>query len=336
MKKLKLIQKIIYITLIFSVVCSCQQKSGSKIGFMFPHTTGSRMAIEEKIFKAKATELGCEVIVTDAKNDENLQREQARELIDKGVSVLVVMAVNAYTAAEIVRDAHNAGIKVIAYDRLISNCDLDFYLSFNNYNVGKYMAEYALKLKPEGKYILLEGDKSDKNAVKVRQGHVDAIQSAVQSGKIKVIYDVFTENWDNDNAYQEMKNYLNLSSHEIPDVILCANDGLANSAKNALLDLGIKENIVITGQDAEPTAIKNIMHDKQTMTIYKPLKVLAENAVITAVKLMKNEKLESTETTNNSRIEVPSLLFDPVVVDKSNIKQTVVADGVIKESDFMN
>ena len=262
------------------------------------------------------------------------QRDQARELIDKGVSVLVVMAVNAYTAAEIVRDAHNAGIKEIAYDRLISNCDVDFYLSFNNYNVGKYMGEYALKLKPEGKYILLEGDKSDKNAVKVRQGHSDAIQSAVQSGKIKIVYDVFTENWDNDNAYQEMKNYLNLSSNDIPDVVLCANDGLANSTKQALMDLGINGNIVITGQDAEPVALKNIMQGKQTMTIYKPLKVLAENAVITAVKLMKNEKVEYTLTTNNSRIEVPSLLFDPVVVDKSNIKQTVVADGVVKESDI--
>jgi D-xylose transport system substrate-binding protein len=334
MKKSKIIQKLTYITLLIFFFISCKQQSGFKIGFMFPHTTGSRMAIEEKIFKTKAAELGYEVLVTDAKNDENLQREQALDLINKGVSVLVVMAVNAYTAAEIVRDAHKAGIKVIAYDRLISNCDLDYYLSYNSYNVGKYMAEYSLKLKPEGKYILLEGDKSDKNAVKVRQGHFDVIKSELQSGKIKIVYDVFTEKWDGENAYHVIKNYLNLSSIDLPDVILCANDRLANATSQALIDLGITENVIITGQDAEPKAIKNIIHNRQTMTIYKPLKPLAENAVIIAVKLMKNEKVESTETTNNSRIEVPSLLFDPVVVDKSNIKQTVVADGVIKESDL--
>ena len=336
MKNYNLVYKLSIILLLISTLSACVKRSDTKIGFLLPNTTAARMTIEANTFKAKAAELGCEVIVMDAKGDEKLQRDQARELIDKGVNVLVIMAVNAYTAAEVIREAHNSNIKVIGYDRLITNCDLDFYISFNNYNVGKYMAEYALKQKPEGEYILLEGDKSDRNAILVRQGHIEALQPAIQLGKVKIVYDVFTEDWDSENAYHQIKKYIRLTSNNLPDVVLSAYDGMSSGAIKAIADLNINNTTLITGQDAEPQALKNIMNGKQCMTIYKPFKVLAENAVITAVKLAKNEKVESNLTTNNNRVDVPTLLFDPIVVDKTNIKQTVIADGLVKESDIMN
>jgi len=148
------------------------------------------------------------------------------------------MAVNSNTAAEIVRDAHNAGVKVIAYDRIINNCDLDFYISHNNYNVGKYMADYALHLKPEGNYLMLGGDKSDRNAIFVKTGQLDAIKNNMQSGKIKIVYDVYIEEWSKENAYFEMKKYLKLSSYNIPDVILSSYDGLSYGSNRAFEELG--------------------------------------------------------------------------------------------------
>jgi len=333
MSKLKINWLIIIVLGIF--MFSCKKHADLKIGLMFPYTTASRMAIETQFFKAKAAELNCEVMVTDAKSDDKLQRNQAQELIKDGIDVLVIMAVNTNTAAEIVRDAHNSGVKVIAYDRLINNCDLDFYISHNNYNVGKYMAEYALRLKPEGNYLLLGGDKADRNAIFVKNGQLDAIRNNVQSGKIKIVYDIFVEDWTAENAYYEMKKYLKLSSNNVPDVILSSYDGLSYGSNRACEELGIDySKTIITGQDAEPQALRNIITGKQTMTIFKPLKVLAESALEIAVKLVKNQKIENTTSINNNRIDVPTLLFDPIAVDKSNIKETVVKEGLVKESDL--
>lgn len=323
--------KLVVIFIFTVLLLSCNNKKGIRIGVMFPYTTSARFALEEKYFQNKAQELGCEVIFTDAKSDDKLQKDQAEELLKKGIDVLIIMAVNAYTAAEIVRNAHVAGIKVIAYDRIIYNCDLDFYISHNNYNVGKYMAEYAMKIKPSGKYLLLGGDKSDRNAIMVKNGQMDAIQKDVQSGKIKIVYNVYTEDWSGENAYKEMTDYLKLSSMDVPDVILSSYDGMSRAAFQAMQDLGIDQDVIITGQDAEPQTIRQIITTGQTMTIYKPFKILAETAVITAIKLSNSEKANINTTTFNNRMNVPTYLFDPVVVDKSNYKQTVIADGLVKE-----
>ena len=313
---------------------SCQKKSEHKIALMFPYTTGSRMAIEEQAFKAKASELNCEAVFTDAQSDEALQRKQAKELIDQGVDVIVVMAVNAYTAAEIVREAHAANVKVIGYDRLIHNSDLDFYISHNNYDVGKFMAEYALKVRPQGNYLILGGDKGDRNAIFVKTGQLDALQSAIKSGYVKIGFDVYVEDWSTDNAYINMCEYLKLNANNAPDVILTSYDGLAYGARKALDEAGITKDIVITGQDAEPQALKNIMSGKQTMTIYKPLKELAEKAVETAIKLANGEKPDTTGSINNLRKDVPSYLIAPVVVDKNNMLETVVKDGIISAAEL--
>lgn len=326
--------KLIIVFCLSSILFSCEKKADLKIALMFPYTTSSRMAIEEKFFKAKAGELNCEAIITDAKSDEALQYKQAKELIDQGVDVIVIMAVNTNTAAGIVRDAHAAGVKVIAYDRLINNCDLDFYLSHNNYNVGKFMAEYTLKHKPEGKYVLLCGDKSDRNAIFVKSGQMDVLKPNIQSGKIKIQYEVFVEDWSKDNAYFLMKEYLKLSANEVPDVVLTSYDGLGYGARQAIDEAGITDDIIITGQDAEPQAIKNIISGKQTMTIYKPLQVLAENAVIIAIKLAKGEKVDTSTTIYNNKINVPTYLFDPVPVDKNNIKETVIKDGIVTAAEL--
>lgn len=313
---------------------SCKKSAEFKIALMFPYTHGSRMAIEEKIFREKAAEFNCEVIVTDAQSDEALQRKQANELLAQGVNVIVIMAVNAFTAAEIVRNAHEQGAYVIGYDRLVFNSDLDYYISYNNYNVGKYMADYTLRMKPEGTYVILAGDKSDKNAIFVRNGQVDALKPYIQSGKIKILFDTFIEDWNMDNAHNAMKRYLMLSANQAPDVVLTSYDGLGRGARLALDEAGINSEILITGQDAEPQSIKFIQEGKQTMTIYKPLKQLAENAVIAAVKLAKGEKPDTTGSIFNNRIMVPSFLFDPIVVDKNNIRETVVKDGVFNEADL--
>jgi D-xylose transport system substrate-binding protein len=181
---------------------------------------------------------------------------------------------------------------------------------------------------------LLGGDKTDKNAIYVKNGQLDVIRQNVQAGKIKVLLDVFIEDWSGENAYRTMKEYLNLSANDVPDVILTSYDGLAYGTSQALNEAGITSNIIITGQDAEPQAIKNIVTGKQTMTIYKPLKEMAENAVLIAIKLAHGEQPDTTTSINNLRKNVPAYLINPIAVDKSNIMETVVKDGMVKASEL--
>jgi len=157
---------------IFSLT-SCLHNVKPKIGFLLPNLVSDRYLKEKEYFTKKIGELGGEAIIKSADYNDQLQIQQAQELISQGAKVLVVNSINLNSAAAIVRDAHDHNVKVIAYDRLISNCDLDYLLTFDNEKVGKLMTDYVTKLKPDGNYILLGGDKADKNAVWVKEGQME-------------------------------------------------------------------------------------------------------------------------------------------------------------------
>jgi D-xylose transport system substrate-binding protein len=293
-----------------------------------------RFPKDRDYFVAKAKQLDGEVLVADGNNDDKLQMKQAEEFIGQGVKVLVLVPVNLNTAAAIVRLAHENSIKVIAYERIIANCDLDYYISFDNVKVGELMASYATKLKPEGNYMVLSGDKGDKNAIWVRQGMRNIIDPLVKSGKIKIVYDVYIEDWAPENAYQVMKKYLNLSCVDLPDAILSAYDGMSTGAIKALDENNVTLFPIITGQNAELEACRNILNGRQSMTVYKPIKTEAEQAAILAMKCAKNESIEKTgKTSFNGAIEVPAILIEPISVNVSNMKGTIIADGFLKESE---
>jgi D-xylose transport system substrate-binding protein len=248
---------------------------------------------------------------------------------------LAVISVNKNTAATIVREAHKKGVKVIAYDRIISNCDLDYYVSFNNVKVGELMAQGALKQKSSGNFILLGGDKSDQNAIWVREGMRNIVDPLVKEGKVKIVYDIFVEDWSGDNAYQEIKRYLNLSG-SVPDAIVSAYDGLSTGAIDALESnkVSLVDFPAISGQNAELEACQNIVKGKQTMTVYKPLKSLAKEVAVLAIKIAKEETIEiSSPSTFNGKIDVPSVLIEPISVDANNMKSTIITDGFWKETE---
>ena len=176
------------ILLVGLILQSCGSGDKFKVGFLFPNMQSDRYLKEKVYFSEKINELGGEAIIASADYDDKLQIKQAEELLDQGVQVLVVNVVNQNTAAAIVRSAHDKGVKVIAYGRLLGNCDLDYYVSFDNVKVGKMMANYAIKLKPEGNYLLFGGDKADKNAVYVKKGQLEQLDPLIKSGKIKILY----------------------------------------------------------------------------------------------------------------------------------------------------
>ncbi len=331
-------KKISYCSCLLSLIImllSCKNQNQLKVGFLFPNMVANRFLKEKLYFSEKIKELGGEALITSADYDAQKQINQASELIDQGAKVLVVNPLNLNTAAAIIRDAHDHNVPVIAYDRLIRNCDLDFFLTFDNVKVGKLMADYALKIKPEGKYFLLCGDKADQNAVWVKKGQLDALAPSINSGKIKIVYDVYVEDWSGENAKFIMKKFFDLSGN-FPDAILSSYDGMSTGVIELFKDYNIAPGqIVVTGQDAELAACQNIVKGYQTMTIYKSVRNLAYEAANLCIKLLHKEQISSNVTkTFNGKQDVPTILLDPIVVDSTNLKTTVIADGFIKESDL--
>ena len=329
------INRSILFCIIILLLLSCGKQDKVKIGFLFPNMVSDRYQKEKVYFSQRLQELGGEALVKDANYDDKVQINQAKELINSGAKVLVVNCLNLNTEAAIIRDAHDKNVKVIAYDRLIRNCDLDYYLSFDNEKVGKLMVDYVTKIRPNGNYVLLCGDKGDQNAVFVKKGQLDALTSSLSAKKINISYNVFVEDWSGDNARIAMKKFLDLSG-EIPDVVLSSYDGMSTGVINLFKEYNIQPGqVLMTGQDAELAACRNIVQGYQTMTIYKSVKTLAYKAAEIAIKISNNEKIaEATSKVWNGQIDVPAILLEPATVDINSLKTTVIADGFHTESEI--
>ncbi|WP_186438307.1 D-xylose ABC transporter substrate-binding protein [Cohnella terricola] len=303
-----------------------------KIGFSLDTLQEERWQKDRDLFKAAAEALGAEVQVQAANSDDAKQIAQAESLISQGVDILVVVPHNAEATAAIVEKAHAAGIKVLAYDRLIKNSDLDLYVSFDNERVGEMQATAIVKLAPKGKYVYIGGSETDNNAHLFKKGAFNVLQPLIDKGDIEVVYDQFTKDWNPANALANMENALTANNNKI-DAVVAANDGTAGGAIQALAAQGLAGKIPVSGQDAELAAAQRIVEGTQTMTVYKPIKAIAEKAAELAVKMAKGEDVSADKTVNNGKIDVPSILLDPISVDKSNIDSTVIADGFHSKDD---
>ena len=324
---------IIFLIALFLLGCSSSNKP--LVGFMLPHMTIQRYKTEKEEFAKKINELGGEVLFEEANNDAQKQIGQLDSLLNEGIDILVLDPVNRFTAAQMVRKAHAKGVKVISYDRLISNSDVDAFVSFDPWMTGRQMTEAVTRLKPEGNYIILEGDKTDLNAIGIDEGQQKVLEPFIKSGKIKVKYKVFIDKWASDDAYFEVKRYIDLSG-DIPDVILASSDGLARGTIDLLKEYNLEGKILVTGQGGEIFACKNMMKGYQVMTVYKPVKKLADLAAELAFKMLHNEKTDDilTSTVNNGFMPVPTHLLVTIPVTAENIRSIIVADGMIKESDL--
>jgi D-xylose transport system substrate-binding protein len=325
---------ILIFAILFGMFQSCEI-SKPKIGFMLPNMNNQRYFLERDEFIRKINELGGVVLFTNSNNDENLQVQQVDSLFEAGIDVLVLDPVNRFNAAQIVRKAHDHNIKVISYDRLIANSDVDAYVAFDAQMTGQQMVIPVLNLVSEGTFILLGGDKSDINAIGIAKGQMEVLNPLIKSGKIKVPYNIFVEKWDGQETKIEVRRFLNISNSH-PDAIIAANDVMANGAIEALKEQNLEGQVLVTGNGGDLIACKNIMAGYQLMSVYKPVKKLAALAAGLSLKLLKNENTKDvlTKTMDNGFGEIPSCLLETIPMDSNNIKSTVVADGMVKEEDL--
>ena len=310
---------------------SCADSSNKKIkiGLSMDSLRVERWQKDRDIFIAEAEKLGADVIVQSADGDERKQNEQAENMITQGVNVLVVIPKDSVAASQIVKAAHAEGIKVIAYDRLIRESEPDLYISFDNEQVGYLQAEYLLRKKPEGDYFLLGGAPSDNNAQLLREGQLRALQNSIDKGDIRLVAEGkhWAVNWDPNDALNKTEQVLTQTNNQI-DVVVASNDGTAGGVIQALEGQNLAGKVFVSGQDAELAACQRIVKGTQTMTVYKPIRLIAKEAAQAAVALAKGETLEKAkQKVNNGKIDVPSILLTPIQVDKDNLDEVVIKDG---------
>ncbi|MFF2445619.1 D-xylose ABC transporter substrate-binding protein [Neobacillus sp. NPDC058068] len=302
------------------------------IGFSMDTLREERWLRDRDYLVAKGKELGAEVLVEAAERDDAKQITQAETLISKGVDVLIVVPHNADAAAAIVEKAHAAGIKVIAYDRLITNSDIDLYISFDSILIGELQAKTVVEHAPKGKYVLIEGADTDYSSHLYKKGQMNILQPLIEKGDIEIVYDQWTKNWNPADALTNMENALRANKNRI-DAIIAANDATAGAAIQALAAQNMAGKIPVSGLDAELAGCQRIVEGTQLMTVYTSIQDMAETAAMVAVKLAKGEKVATNATENNGKINVPTILLEPVAVTKGTIDETVISKGFHKKEE---
>jgi len=278
--------------------------------------------------------LGGEVLSEVAYSDTAAQVLLAKKLIDAGVKVLVIVPSDARHARKIAEYASAKGVPLISYDRLILSNKVSLYISYDNQKVGRLQAQRALKLKPTGNYIQINGPVSDNNAVLFKAGQDEILSKPIREGKVKLLGSFIMDDWGELGAWMKLEDFLTKGG-ALPDVVLTANDALAAGAIRALPNSALGK-VIVTGQDADLAALKSIVSGSQSMTVYKPIAPLARKAAELAVAMANGKELTGTGTLQVGALTVKAILLDPVVVDKSNYKETVVKDGHAKLSDIEN
>lgn len=327
--------RFVFLLAIVSICLSCARTPISpdgpaakkiRIGFAMDALKQERWQKDRDLFLRRAEELGAEVLLQTADGSDDAQMKQVESLLTQGIDVLVIVPHNAEVAGAMVEMARKQGVPVISYDRLVKNSEPDLYVSFDNERVGELQAKYLFEKMPKGNYVLIGGAPTDNNSLLLRKGQLNILQAAIDRGDIKVVADQWAKEWLAEEALKHAENALTQNNNKI-DAMVVSNDGTAGGVIEALDAQGLAGKVLVSGQDAELAALQRVVKGTQTMTVYKPISRLAPAAVEAAIALAKKEKLNTTRTVNNGRIDVPSILIEPISIDKSNIDATVVRDG---------
>jgi D-xylose transport system substrate-binding protein len=306
-----------------------------RIGISMDTLKEDRWKTDRDLFTKKAEELGVLVTSLIANGNDNLQISQIENLISQKVDVIVVIAHNAEAVAPAMEEARKANIKTIAYDRLVKNSDIDLYISFDSVQVGELEAQGVLSAAGgKGDFIYIGGSPLDNNSILLKQGTMNILEPKIKTGEVRLVFEKFTDDWNPEIAYKNMKDYLKTNS--LINGVIAANDGTAYGVIKALAEFDLAGKIPVSGQDAELSACQRIIKGTQTMTVYKPIRLLAEKAAELAVSLAKNQKIETNSTINNGKSDIPSYLIDSIPVTKDNMDETVLKDGYQTREEIYN
>lgn len=332
---------------------SSSSKSGNNgkgcknIGVLLPETaTSARWDSEDRPDLLKdipAALPGAHVDYNNAEGSAPEQQNQAEADLTKGDCILVVAPSDSQASAAIVAKAHAQGVPVIAYDRLIYTNSLDYYVSFDGVKVGELQGQYIVQNWKKFAHgashvnlVMINGAKTDNNALLFNKGAVEALQPLINNGTFKLVYSVFTPNWDNPTAQTEMEQALTANQNNV-QIAYVANDGMAGTVIAALSQQKLNGKVLVTGQDATVAGFQQILLGNQSMTVYKAINKEAQ-ATAQLIAAISNGTSTSSIVNGQTTVpitggaNIPSVLEVPVAVDIHNITSTVLADGFVTKA----
>jgi D-xylose transport system substrate-binding protein len=330
------ISPLFFIFILFLGLSGCSKKHQNKIGFLYSSDITIRFNKESAFFKERAEELGANVIVDQASDNDALQYDKALEMMEQGIDLLALIAVNVNTAENIVKEANARDIPVLAYNRLISNCKLDVYISGNNKQLGNDMAGYVVDKQPQGNYVILNGDRFDRNAVELMNAIDETLEPHIEAGRIKVLYKTYIENWNSEHAAFELEQIMASNPAPIDAIISCF-DGMSIGCIEVLEKYDRAGKVIVTGQDAQVESCRKIIEGTQHITMYHPLKEIAYTAAEVAMDILDGKRLDKKYDiayANNDLMDVPTVQINSIPVTKENIDEVLIESGFYKRSEI--
>ena len=337
-----MLKKILGTILCAAIACAaltgCAGSGKKKVGISMPTKDLQRWNQDGDYMKQKFEAAGYEVDLQYAGNKSDTQLSQIENMINSGCKVLVIAAVEASSLGTALDKAAAKKIPVIAYDRLImGNENVSYYATFDNFKVGQIQGQFV-----KDKLDLDNAD-GDNNATFFFNGAMDILKPYIDSGKLVVVsgqkdFDsVATPEWSTATAQARAENIIgsNYADKQI-DAWLCSNDSTAQGVVNALDSrYTLKDKWpIVTGQDCDIVSVKNMIAGKQSMSVFKDTRTLAERTVTMVNQILDGKEVETNNTYDNNKKQVASYLCDPVFADKDSIQKILIDSGYYKAADL--
>ena len=313
---------------------------GIPVGVILPETaTSARWEGFDKPFLEAALKAeGLDPHIENAQGDVQKFATLADGMINDGVKVLIIAAINSELGGTVAQKANAQGIPTIDYDRLNLGGSSDYYVSFDNVKVGELQGQGladALKGKPQGAQVIeIEGAPTDNNATLFHNGQQNVLKPLYDSGKLKLVRSQPIDNWDNQVGGTTFEQIFTSNGSKV-DGVVAANDGLAGAVITVLKKYKLNGKVPVTGQDATADGLKAILAGDQYMTVFKPIKEEAEATAKLAAALAKGDKAaadgvatdESDDPTGKRKVK--SVLLEPFLITKAEVKR-VIDEGYVK------
>lgn len=308
--------------------------AGKTIAVSWKTFQEERWKTDEAAIKAVVEANGDTYVSTDAQLSAQKQAADIESLISQGVDVILVVAYDSDAILPSIQKINDAGIKAIAYDVQFEDPSA-VYITFDNVGVGRIMAQEMLKVKPEGRYAFIKGDKGDPNATFLFQGMMEVLKAALDSGKITNVCETFTDAWKPDNAQKNMEQCLTATNNGV-DAVLSENDGMASGVVSALDAQGLAGTVPVTGQDGDLAAINRVALGTQLVSVWKNSVDLGTLAAKVAVALADGADPATVDGMGKfsggaKGVEMNAILLAPTPITKDNIQVAIDAGHITKE-----
>jgi D-xylose transport system substrate-binding protein len=309
------------------------QDDAITVGVSWSNFQEERWKTDEAAIVEALEAAGAEYVSADAQSSSTKQLADIESLIAQDVDALIILAQDSAAIGPAVQAAADAGIPIIAYDRLIED-ERAFYITFDNVEVGRMQARAVLEAAPEGNYVMIKGSPQDPNSDFLRGGQQEVLQEAIDSGAITIVGETYTDQWLPANAQRNMEQILTQANNEV-DAVVSSNDGMAGGVVAALTAQGL-EGIPVSGQDGDHAALNRVAQGTQTVSVWKDSRELGRTAAEVAVQLAGGTEMSAVEGveqfTTPGGNTVNAILLDPLPITQDNLQAVVDAGWITQEA----